>query len=542
MKKVFGLIIVIVLSFWSFKSLMGRGYFPMHDDTQVARVVVMGKALSHGQFPVRWVSDLGYGYGYPLYNFYGPLPYYFGGSLYALGVNSITSTKWMFGIGIILAAITMYLFLYTTMGMVAAVTGSMIFLYAPYHAVQVYIRGSVGEYWAIACVPLILLGIYKKNPIIGSLGLAGTILSHTILGFISTVILGISTVLFSINRRNWNILKLLLLGLGLSAFFWLPAFMEMQYTGVSAMISASATSISDHFICVSQLWNAPWGYGGSAPGCVDGMSFKIGKFHTIVLGLSLLLLFINRSKKRLLKMNKMMICIALCTACMIFLTLPYSSSLWKIFPMTRFIQYPWRLLSFTMLGIGIMSAYLVASWKAPIMRFLFAAIIVISAIMINAKLFVPQYQYLRDSYQFETNEELRFRVSKISDEYLPPGIIKPEAVTDIQTSVVYGKDGLIVKVLQERDTFLYIEFESSTAQAVTIGKAWFPGWSITLNGNRVTPHIENGFPSVNIEAGKSIIQMQFGDTPVRKIADSITLITVIIFMTFIILYGKKTKT
>ncbi|KKR71564.1 MAG: hypothetical protein UU15_C0048G0007, partial [Candidatus Levybacteria bacterium GW2011_GWC2_40_7] len=120
MKKVIGLIFVIILSFWSVKSLIERGYFPMHDDTQVARVVVMGKALRNGQFPVRWVSDLGYGYGYPLYNFYGPLPYYFGGSLYALGVDSVMATKWMFGIGTVLAAVTMYFLLYPMLGLLAA--------------------------------------------------------------------------------------------------------------------------------------------------------------------------------------------------------------------------------------------------------------------------------------------------------------------------------------------------------------------------------------------------------------------------------------
>jgi len=540
MKKIFGLILVFILSFWSVKSLIGRGYFPIHDDTQVARVIAMGNALKNGQFPVRWVSDLGYGYGYPLYNFYGPLPYYLGGSLYALGVDSVMATKWMFGIGTVLAAVTMYFLLYPILGLLAAVTGSMIFLYAPYHAVEVFIRGAVGEYWAIAFVPFIILGVCKKRLILGALGLAGTILSHTILGFITTVILSLSILVYLIRKSDWYLLSLVVLGLGISAFFWLPALVEMQYTSINAMITSSATSFSDHYICLSQLWNAPWGYGGSAPGCIDGMSLKIGKFHSIVFILSLIILLINRSVKRLKKINTIVMIAAFSTIGMIFLTLPYSSFLWNIFPMTRFLQYPWRLLSFVIIGIGITGAYLVASWKAPIVRFFIGAVIIVSTIMINAKLFVPQYQYLRDSNQFETKDELRFRVSKISDEYLPPGIIKPEVVTDIQTSVVFGTDELTVKARQERDTFVYIELESNTAQNVTIRKAWFPGWSITLNGNRVTPHIENGFPSVNIEEGMSIIQMRFTNTPIRTIANSISVITMIT-MIFFIIYGKKTN-
>lgn len=541
MKKIFGLIIVCLLSFWSVKSLMGRGYFPMHDDTQIARVVVMGNALRNGQFPVRWVSDLGYGYGYPLYNFYGPLPYYFGGSLYALGIDSVIATKWMFGIGSVLAAVSMYFFLYPIMGLLSSITGSMIFLYAPYHAVQIYIRGSVGEYWAMAFVPLILLGVYKKRPIIGALGLAGTILSHTILGFISTAMLGFSIVIFLIRRRDGNILKLLSLGLGISAFFWLPALMEMQYTSVSHMIASSSTSFTNHFICLSQLWNAPWGYGGSALGCVDGMSFKIGKFHSIVFVLSLCILFFNRLVMRLKKINTIVMVVALYIVVIIFLMLPYSSFIWNNFAFTRFIQYPWRLLSFVMLGIGILSAYIVASWRAPIVRFLLAAIIVISAIAINAKLFIPQYQYLRDSYQFETKEELRYRISKISDEYLPKDLPRPMYSTDLVHDVISQNPTFTVKEIQKSETSMMYEIKSTITQTIQLKLAYFPGWIFKVNGNEITPTIASGLHSVIVSEGQSIIEMRFRNTPIRTLANAITVITIITIIIFILIYGKKTN-
>ena len=58
MKHVLGIIVVLLLSYRAILPLLSHGYFPMHDDTQVARVNVMGKALKSGQFPVRWVTDL----------------------------------------------------------------------------------------------------------------------------------------------------------------------------------------------------------------------------------------------------------------------------------------------------------------------------------------------------------------------------------------------------------------------------------------------------------------------------------------------------
>src|SRR3989344_8538266 len=70
------LITVLVLSYFSVRPVFIKGYFPVHDDTQPARVLVMSEQLRKGIFPVRLVDRLGYGYGYPLFNFYAPLPYY----------------------------------------------------------------------------------------------------------------------------------------------------------------------------------------------------------------------------------------------------------------------------------------------------------------------------------------------------------------------------------------------------------------------------------------------------------------------------------
>src|SRR3989344_7271227 len=108
-----------LISFWPFAILifvslltilpfLNPGFFPIHDDTQVQRVFEMRKSLSDGMFPVRWVADLGYGYGYPIFNYYAPLAYYIGGFFNYLGFNSLISTKIMMVLGILLAGVFMY--------------------------------------------------------------------------------------------------------------------------------------------------------------------------------------------------------------------------------------------------------------------------------------------------------------------------------------------------------------------------------------------------------------------------------------------------
>ncbi|MBU1032095.1 hypothetical protein KKE03_04230, partial [Patescibacteria group bacterium] len=84
-------------------------YFIHHDDVQVIRVYEMDKCFKDGQIPCRWVPDLGGLYGYPIFNYYAPLPYYFGELIYFLTGSLLISAKTMFALSFLGAYIFMYL-------------------------------------------------------------------------------------------------------------------------------------------------------------------------------------------------------------------------------------------------------------------------------------------------------------------------------------------------------------------------------------------------------------------------------------------------
>src|SRR5947207_15947771 len=105
--KFLPLLFVLILSYWAIKPLFISGFFPIHDDTQVARVFEMNKSLADGMFPVRWVSDLGYGYGYLIFNYYAPLAYYVGGFL-AFFFDCLITLKILMVLGIMLAGVFSY--------------------------------------------------------------------------------------------------------------------------------------------------------------------------------------------------------------------------------------------------------------------------------------------------------------------------------------------------------------------------------------------------------------------------------------------------
>src|SRR3989344_5140924 len=160
-KKILLVLIVVLLSVGAIFPLLQNGFFGFHDNTQVVRVFEMGKAMADGMFPVRWSQDLGYGYGYPIFNFYSPLPYYVGGFFFLSGFDVLSATKLMFAVGILFSGISMFFFSKKFFGIKAGLVSAVIYMYFPYHAVNIYVRGAVGEFFAYAFLPLIFLSLYS---------------------------------------------------------------------------------------------------------------------------------------------------------------------------------------------------------------------------------------------------------------------------------------------------------------------------------------------------------------------------------------------
>ena len=335
----------------------------MHDDTQVARVITMGRSLSEGQFPVRMVADLGFGYGYPIFNFYGPLPYYFGGTLYAFGVPALLATKIMFAVGIILPAMTLYAVVSGMLGVPAAVVSSLLYIYAPYHAVQIYVRGAVGEYWILSFWPLILYALAgrAKAPLayrrilIGGIGVAGAVLTHTLLGYVTVFFLVAGLLVYwliRIMKRTFAVsafashMSTVLFGLGLSAFFWLPALWEMGYTSVAGQVSETANYRSFRLFPSCGLLCGDTA--GQHPGVWTGCHL-FGKLHVMVA----LCQFphgygVNRRTKYGIY------CRSLITLTSVFLAMPLSGFIWHLLPGFAYLQYPWRFLALSTFGLSLL--------------------------------------------------------------------------------------------------------------------------------------------------------------------------------------------
>jgi hypothetical protein len=121
------------------------------------------RALADGVFPVRWMPDAAFGLGYPFFSYYAALPYYAAALFHWLGLTYVLSLKLTHLLGFLIAAWGMHRWAKKLTGRpAAAFLASAAYTFAPYHLVNVYLRGdSLAEFWAMAWLPWIMLAIHS---------------------------------------------------------------------------------------------------------------------------------------------------------------------------------------------------------------------------------------------------------------------------------------------------------------------------------------------------------------------------------------------
>lgn len=562
-KKVFPYVLVILLSLLTILPLLHAGFFAMHDDTQVSRIYLMAKALADGQFPVRWVEDLGYGYGYPIFNFYAPFPYYVGGILTLLVKDSLLATKLVFALAMIGSGITMYFFTKKFFGFFGALCSSVLYMYFPYHAVNMYVRGNLSELYAYIFLPLFFASIYSlyyskakkisenlRIILLLTISLGLIVISHNLSAYMTlflTGILVVSSLCFKKNKKVY-VLSLgigILAGFVLSAFYWIPALFEMRFTDVQSQIGGGS-DFHDHFVCLSQLWNSAWGYTGSVPGCVDGMSFRIGKTNILLM----LPIFIALVLHRFLKKSPSFLVYssAVLLAFSVFLTTEYSQVLWNTVPGMEYLQFPWRFLNYTGLFFSILVGFLI--WQiqqrfSKIVTLVVTVLIIGGTISIYSRVFIPEHIYERSDIFYTSRDYIAYTVTKRSDEYLPPNFSVLISEDEIPDKKIYTDGDVQIKELKNKTGYYEAEVIAGNSARLNFAIAYFPAWHVLLDDvpQQITP-TQRGF-YIDIPQGTYIVKAEFKQTQIQMIANILSFIGFVFFIIGIIKtksYGTQRKT
>ncbi len=524
------------------------GYFSHHDDLQVMRIFEMRECFSDLQIPCRWVAEMGYGNGYPLFNYYNVFPYYLGGVV-SFFVGFIGGAKSLFLVAAFSAAFAMYFLVKELLeSKYAALASAVLYMFAPYRALDIYVRGAIAESFAIAIIPLILyfgLKISKEFNNKNFLGLAFslTILltSHTIL---STLFLPVILTFFIIifwGRKGQIIRRVFFslgLGFGLAAFFVIPAFFERNLVQIDNLTRLDL-DFRAHFATLYQLFfDRKWGYGASFPGAGDTISFQIGWPHWPVAVLSLPALIILRKINRRL----LLICLSMFVffVLSVFMTHGRSAFIWEGLGILRFAQFPWRFLSVTIFANSLLAGFLIYSLKGVWGRVVLGVLIIVT-VFLNWNYFKPREFYLNLTDKEKLGGELYETQQKASiRDYLPMGAGEPIEPAPSEPIIRSGEAD--IKSFEKRSNNWRLDLIVSSPSKIEIPVFDFPNWKVYENGEALKYSNDNYVKRISLDlpVGRHLIFAQFTDTPIRTVANTLTGLTMLIVL-YLSLYGKSRK-
>lgn len=575
--------------------LLQPGYFwGAHDARHsVYFLYQFDKAIQDGVWYPRWAPDFAFGYGYPFFNIYGPLSSYAGELVHLAGLDIVAAVKTVFGLSAVLSGITMYLFARKLLGQPAGLIAALTYVYLPYHLFDLYVRAALAESVGFVFVPLTLWGFYQvvtrpRLPAVlwTALAYAGLMFTSNLLALIFTPILGLYVaymILWRVvgpeHRPVQSVLHLgqtvlragippavaLALGLGVSAIFWLPAFLEYRFVRVDQWIGGRF-AFGDDFVEVFQLFSPRWGFGASIPGPDDEAGFQVGLVAVALFVLSFLVVPALRRPA----LRRTCYFFQATTLVTLFLTVPLSAPVWTVLPLSSFAQFPWRLLVVVAPFISVLAGAILAghTHRRPS-----PAVVILAGLVL-----LSGYPYLRAEVrppkptEGPVSQAALFRFQQSADEmtgqtawvrHIPNWSTLAEQVENggqITTKVNYAAlpaDNSVGVYSMEMDSvheLLWVGTEKE-GQAVTFFVPYYPGWRAYIykdlgphNGNldksagpvtRIGPLVDTpaiqttpreGWMVVPIPTGPHFLEIRFEDTPVRAAGRWISVLSILLIV------------
>ena len=515
----------------------------MHDDMQAMRVLQLDKCLKDGQFPCRWVPDMGYGYGYPQFIYYSPLPYYAMEAFHLLGMSFLDSVKSGFALSFVLSGLTMFLLGRSLWGNLGGLTSAVFYIYAPYRASDAFSRGAVGEFWAMVFLPLIFWSVLefvktekKKYIVFLALSYGGLLVTHNITSLAFTPFLVLWSVFLLYLYKKWKlVLKLVagvIWGIGFASFFLLPVIFEKQFAHTETMIMGYFNYLA-HFVSLKQLfWSGHWGFGSSELGPNDDLSFSIGILHWLFALIAVVLAFIKERKEKIFKAASFLFLAGLAA---VFMTHQRSVFLWNKLPFLEYFQFPWRFLTIVTFCFSSLAGALIYFAKSQGNKKILAFFLIILVIFFNSFYFHPREWYdLSDKEKFSGELWQKQLTISIFD-YLPIfAKMPPDSEAPEVPLVVQGQADILDYQKGSNWQKGRIKVLSETSK-IEIPSYYFPGFKVWVNGTETEIDYNNdlGLININLSKGENEVMLKLTKTLPRKAGDILSLFSFCVLILFI---------
>jgi len=545
----------LALTVFAWAPLLGPLSFRAHDWRHALFYAVeFSQSVADGYLVPRWGPDFAFGRGYPVFVFYSPLSLYVVQSFRYAGLGVVASVKAAYVTGFLFGAAGMYRLARLWFGRQGALVATVLFTYLPYHLVDIYVRGALAEFWALAWFPWLFLAgetlvARPGRRSVAGFGTAygGLVWLHSLSAILVTPFVG----LFMVGR--WILLSRggswkragraviagiggVGLGLWIAVGFLLPNMIEQKYI-VLEQWTANNYQYDKQFVYLSQFLSPFWGFGYAVEGPDDGMAFQIG-IVGVVTAVTALWLALRRALSGR-QAGVVGVCAGLLLLALWAMT-PASAPFWRAVPPLQFVQFPWRLLGVVVVLTAILAGA-VGAWSArretgslpPSVVFL-----VLLSVLASLSYTVPQYAppnpreetvLVLFDFEREYPDMVGYLATSRAQPTSSPMLAQFEAGLPPQKfRVVAGEAD--VEQLQYRGVAVEARVRARTDATVEVLTYFYPGWRAWLDGQEIPlrPYGPYGHIAFDVPAGEHDVTLRFTDTPARRAATAATGVGVIV--------------
>jgi hypothetical protein len=517
--------------------------------------------LQNGVFPVRWMPQAAYGLGYPFFNFYAALPYYLAAFFKMAGLGYLWSIKLTQALGFVFASMAMYWFLREQRRTrLASLMASVVYGCAPFHMVNVYVRGdSLSEFYAFVFYPLLLLAFLRLSEdfrvhavwhaaptvAIAAVAYAALILTHNLSAFIFTpfLLFYVLLLIFTSTHQRLRIAfasaAALLGGLLLSAWFWIPALAERASVSLEDM-TTGYFNFALHFRSADLVQpRLVFDYAITA----DRNPFSMGFLQALLATLGLAVLAVQWKRNHRLELRDGFA--ALVLAISTFMMTPWSRPLWQHLPLLPMLQFPWRFLSVQALATTVLCSALIPA-KRPL-RWVIALIIGIVVLVSALGALRPERLLIHED-EVTAERLLQYEYftanigTTIRNDWLPSAV-DPRPFVSEATLMAQIKPAPLTLQGQVPSVSLQAQGAVSESWRVDVVSPeallafqtyYYPGWRAEVDGRPVL--LESlpglGYIGLRLPQGSHEVHIWLGHTRLRLFAELLSLATASLVLLF----------